>query len=88
MKKDLIINKGRGRLYSKFLVRLYEAWKGIPEKSRKDYLPYSEFTTKIPRSFQINKYDAREILLILEDLEYVSILKRGIKLNYEVVEDE
>jgi hypothetical protein len=84
MKKELIIYKGRRGLYNKFLERLYEAWKKTPEASKREYLKHSEFRKIIPRSFQIKKYDAREILLIFHDLGFVSIEKRGIKLNFEV----
>jgi len=88
MQNELILYKGRGKLYSKFLERMYDAWQNLPGNSKKDYLSYKEFTTKIPRSFQINKFEAREILLMLEDLGFVSIKKRGIELNYKVIENE
>ena len=83
--QELVINKGQGKLYSKFLERMYDAWQSIPGNSKKDYLSYKEFTTKIPRSFQINKFEAREILLILADLGFVSIKKRGVVLHYKVI---
>jgi|GEM_PF-1263938 hypothetical protein len=87
MNKELTIYKGRRGLYNKFLERLYEAWIKVPQRSKKDYLPHSEFRKIIPRSFQIKKNDAREVLLILHDLGFVSIEKRGIKLNFEVKDE-
>jgi hypothetical protein len=88
MKKELTIFKGRSNgLYTKFLERLYDAWERTPEMSKKNYLPHDQFRKMIPRSFQIKKSEAREILLILNDLGFVSIEKRGIKLNYRVQDE-
>ena len=88
MCNDLIILKGRGGLYSRFLERLYSAWQGTPQNSREEYLTHKEFRTKIPKSFQIKLQDSREILLVLADLGFISIEKRGIRLNFRVVENE
>ena len=88
MCNELTILKGRSGLYSKFLERLYSAWQNIPQNSRKEYLTHKEFRTKIPKSFQIKLQDSREILLILADLGFISIEKRGIMLNFRVIENE
>lgn len=85
--EELRILKGRTGLYSKFLERLYFSWKKVPANSRKRYLTHKEFRTKIPKSFQIKLCDSREILLVLADLGFISIEKRGIKLNFRVVEN-
>ena len=88
MCNELTIVKGRGMLYSRFLERLYSAWQGTPQNSREEYLTHKEFRTKIPKSFQIKLQDSREILLVLADLGFISIEKRGIKLNYKIIENE
>ncbi|MFH1311427.1 MAG: hypothetical protein ABIH65_03420 [Nanoarchaeota archaeon] len=88
MGKELEILKGRPGLYSRFLERLFFAWHKIPISSRKDYLPYPEFRLAISRSFQITKQEAMEILRIFVDLEYVTLQKRGVKLNFKVIENE
>jgi len=88
MYNELTILKGRSGLYSKFLERLYSAWQNIPQNSRKEYLTHKDFRAKIPRSFQINIQDSREILLVLADIGFISIEKKGIRLNYRVVENE
>ena len=87
MEKLIKIKKGQG-LYSKFLERLYLAWISIPKKSQKEYLPFSKFREKIPRSFQINKIEAMNTIFLLSELGLVSIQKRGIKLNYKIIENE
>lgn len=88
MSNEFIINKGRAGLYSALLERIYFSWKGMPGRSKKEYLPYKDFRKKIPKSFQITKEKAWEQILILADIGLVSIEKRGIKLNYRVVENE
>jgi hypothetical protein len=84
MQKELKIFKGRSILECKFLERLYLAWRNIPNNSRKGYLPYQEFRTQIPRSFQITKQEALSILKTFENDGSVSFCKRGIKINFEV----
>jgi len=79
--------KGRPGLYTKFLIRLYEAWKSVPGASKKEYLDFKTFNLKICRSFSLSKAEAMIIVKIFEEFGYVSFVKfRGIKLNYEIKE--
>jgi len=88
MQNESVILKGRSILDQKFLERLYSAWANTPNNSKKDYIPYSEFRIRIPRSFQITKQEAMSILRIFESEGLVSIGKRGIKLHFEVSKNE
>jgi hypothetical protein len=87
MRKPLVINKERckGRLYLKFLVLVYDAFK----KSHKNHLTMKDFSEKVCRSFSIPKAEAIDVLRLCEEFGYISFVKFGkIKLNYEVIEDD
>jgi hypothetical protein len=80
-----IIKPFKGRLYNKFLIRAYEAWREIPTCSKKDYLDFKTFYQKICRSFSITKIEAFELLKMFEELGYFSFVKfRGVQILYEV----
>jgi len=80
--------KGRPGLYTKFLIRLYEAWKSVPGASKKEYLDFKTFNLKICRSFSLSKAEAFDILKLFEELGYFTFVKfRGFKINYEIKND-
>ena len=75
-------------LYTKFLIRIYEAWKSVPGASKKEYLDFKTFNLKICRSFSLSKSEALDILKMFEELGYITFVKfRGFKINYEIKND-
>jgi hypothetical protein len=86
---EKIIYKGQPEgFWDLFACRLYEAWNSIPVKSRRQYLPYDVFRSKICKSFQINHVFALERLKVLQEFGLIRISKRGVILNFEVRKDE
>ena len=81
-------NKGRPLgLYKKLLIRIFEAWQSIPPNSNKNYLGFKELSLKICRNFSLSKNEVLDLIRILEEFEYIDVIKtKGIRLNYRVVE--
>ena len=77
MKNKLFLNKPRG-LYGKAIVRLWEI------KGNHNFIPWTNVREKLGRGFSIKKDEIRELILFLENMGFVEISFRGVKLNFEV----
>lgn len=88
MKIKIRAYKARPGLYTKFLIRMYEAHKSISGASKKEYLDFKTFNLKICRSFSLSKSEAFDILKLFENLGYITFVNyRGFTLNFEVKND-
>jgi hypothetical protein len=87
-KKTKIFKDALKGLYGKVLIKIGEAYGDIKGNSNIGYLPYNKYNSKICRCFCITKEEAREILQIFSDLGYITIAKRGVRIEFELIENE
>ncbi|MEK6839878.1 MAG: hypothetical protein AABX72_02980 [Nanoarchaeota archaeon] len=81
MKQKILLNKHRG-FYGLCLLRLKEI-----EESY-NYIPISLVFQKLCRNYSASKQEIREILFLLRDFGLLDISPKGIKLNFEVKNEE
>ena len=68
-------------LYGKLILRLKEI--DIPNR----FIEWANIYEKLCRGFSLKKQEIREILFLLNDLGFIYISPRGVKLNFEVKND-
>lgn len=89
MKKEIVINKPQCKgLYGSLIEKLSNLNSNPQIKRRGEYLNIRSIRAKICPGFSINKNQFMEILLMLKDLGFVEIAPNGIKVNFEVRENE
>jgi hypothetical protein len=86
MNKVILINKPRG-LYGKLLIRLHEVKRDTKIINVNNFLPYSDVREKLGRNFSIKKQEVMELLFFLRDMGLIEASQRGIKLLFEIKND-
>lgn len=73
-------------LYNKMLIKIDEAGKEIKGNSQHDCIPLPKVYAKLGRCFTLKRVEIWEYLKILEELNFLKIEGKGVKLNYGVKE--
>jgi len=81
-----IVEKMKLGLYNKMLVKIDEAGKEIKGNSQQDYIPFPIVFAKLGRCFTLKRVEIWEYLKILEELNFLKIESKGVKLGYGVKE--
>ena len=87
MQKPIQIYKPRG-LYGKALVRLKELEQDIKGIPIEGVIPNADVREKLGRNFSIKKQEVKELIFFLRDVRAIDICKRGIKLNFIIINDD
>jgi hypothetical protein len=53
-----------------------------------NYIPWKKIFLKLCRNWSLSKQEVRQTIMIFYELEFLEISPKGVKLNYEIVENE
>jgi hypothetical protein len=69
------------------LIALYDSAISGATKQRREIIPIKDVYSKLGRQFSIKKHAIKEYLSMFRETHSISIIKGGIELNYEVVDN-
>lgn len=85
MTKQITLKKEQLKLlYGTLLLRLYDLHMITPGATAGYFIPISSVRAKLGRGLSLKKRNIMELLYFLNDLGFIDICCKGIKLNYVI----